>query len=245
VIGNTNKRSLTSEEVVKIAQSAQDYTAISDLLVGASKSVGATTSYYLHLPAIGATDFKSSGVFHGYNSPQSILDYYRNKTGADPIITSGLKAGKVTWLSDTVNYPAIAGTRDEKRVYSGIELVGDGICCPLYGPQNRRGFAFVGFGRDKSEFDPILPLQMQALLQIMHIRYCELVRALNLQIKVTPREAEVLELICYGKTSSEIGDILGISSRTVDGHTSKVYTKLGTSDRVSTALRAQTINIQS
>ena len=52
------------------------------------------------------------------------------------------------------------------------------------------------------------------------------------------------ELISYGKSNPEIATILSISSRTVAVHASKVFMKLGTSDRVNAAMRAQTINIR-
>jgi len=46
-------------------------------------------------------------------------------------------------------------------------------------------------------------------------------------------------LICLGKTNSEIGDILSISSHTVSGYVSHIYLKLGVFDRVSAAMRRQ------
>ncbi len=44
---------------------------------------------------------------------------------------------------------------------------------------------------------------------------------------LTPRETEVLLLICGGYRSKEIGFDLDISSRTVDNHRANIYRKLG------------------
>ena len=43
---------------------------------------------------------------------------------------------------------------------------------------------------------------------------------------LTPREREILQLIAEGRSSSEIGDVLFISSRTVEVHRSKIMKKL-------------------
>lgn len=45
---------------------------------------------------------------------------------------------------------------------------------------------------------------------------------------LTPREIEILQLICKQYTSSEIADILSISSRTVDGHRNNLLEKTNT-----------------
>lgn len=44
---------------------------------------------------------------------------------------------------------------------------------------------------------------------------------------LTQREAEILRLICQEHTTKEIGDILGISHRTVDGHRTRLMRKCG------------------
>ena len=51
----------------------------------------------------------------------------------------------------------------------------------------------------------------------------------------TPREAEVLYWVVRGKTSKDIGDILGSSPRTVDKHLEHVFEKLGVETRTAAA----------
>ncbi len=231
------------DEFLDIAKAIEASTNITDLLIGTAERAGVTMSAYMHFPAIGSLDFGNNGLFHSYHIPEPVAEYYRNLKKPDVIIRNGLESGKSVWLSDTLNYPNVAGTPDEIRIRATLEGTGDGICCPLYGPENRRGFAFTAIGKDKSKVSPLAFYQFQALLQNMHLQYCQLVKGIQDKIKLTPRESEVLELICYGKTNTEIGKILDISPRTADGHTRNIYLKLGTSDRVSTALRAQTIDL--
>ena len=55
---------------------------------------------------------------------------------------------------------------------------------------------------------------------------------------LTSRESEVLCWIAKGKTNRDIGDILGLSPRTVNKHLEQIYVKLGVENRASAAVRA-------
>jgi len=50
--------------------------------------------------------------------------------------------------------------------------------------------------------------------------------------KFSERELEILELICKGYTSVEIGEMLGLSNRTVDGHRAIMMEKIGAKNTV-------------
>jgi DNA-binding CsgD family transcriptional regulator len=54
---------------------------------------------------------------------------------------------------------------------------------------------------------------------------------------LTPREGEVLRWLSIGKTDRDIGDILGISHRTVHKHLQRIYEKLGVETRTAAAAR--------
>jgi len=56
---------------------------------------------------------------------------------------------------------------------------------------------------------------------------------------LTPREAEVLEGICAGRTNAEIAADLFLSARTVDHHVSSLLAKLGASTRAHAASEAR------
>jgi DNA-binding response OmpR family regulator len=55
---------------------------------------------------------------------------------------------------------------------------------------------------------------------------------------LTVRESEVLLWIAKGKSNRDIGDILGLSSRTVNKHLEQIYVKLGVENRASAAVKA-------
>ncbi len=55
---------------------------------------------------------------------------------------------------------------------------------------------------------------------------------------ITAREAEVLLWIAKGKSNRDIGEILGLSPRTVNKHLEQIYTKLGVENRASAAVKA-------
>lgn len=55
---------------------------------------------------------------------------------------------------------------------------------------------------------------------------------------LTARESEVLLWIARGKSNRDIGDVLGLSPRTVNKHLEQVYMKLGVENRASAAVKA-------
>ncbi len=55
---------------------------------------------------------------------------------------------------------------------------------------------------------------------------------------LTPREAEVLSWVAKGKTNRDVGDILGLSPRTVNKHLEHVFEKLGVETRAAAAALA-------
>lgn len=62
--------------------------------------------------------------------------------------------------------------------------------------------------------------------------------ALRRHFGLTTREAEVLVWIARGKSNRDIGDILGLSPRTVNKHLEQVFSKLGVENRASAAALA-------
>lgn len=55
---------------------------------------------------------------------------------------------------------------------------------------------------------------------------------------VTPREAEVLQLLADGWSTVEVAGRLYISQKTVKNHLGSIYAKLGVGDRTQAVLRA-------
>lgn len=62
--------------------------------------------------------------------------------------------------------------------------------------------------------------------------------ALAASYQLTAREAEVLTWVAKGKTNRDIGQILGMSPRTVNKHLEHIYVKLGVETRTAAAAMA-------
>lgn len=60
---------------------------------------------------------------------------------------------------------------------------------------------------------------------------------------VTGRQLECLAWAGEGKTAIEIGIILGISARTVEGHLAKACEALGVRKRIQAAIRARELGV--
>ncbi len=57
-------------------------------------------------------------------------------------------------------------------------------------------------------------------------------------VPLTPREMEILEMICHGATNNDIARGLGISYQTVKNHVTAILHKLGVKDRTQAVLYA-------
>lgn len=61
---------------------------------------------------------------------------------------------------------------------------------------------------------------------------------------LTPRETEVLSWLAKGKTNRDIGDILGMSPRTVNKHLEHIFEKLGVETRTAAAAIASSLLLE-
>ena len=61
---------------------------------------------------------------------------------------------------------------------------------------------------------------------------------LRQRFQLTAREADVLVWVARGKSNRDIGEILGLSPRTVNKHLEQIYAKLGVENRTSAAGQA-------
>jgi DNA-binding response OmpR family regulator/DNA-binding CsgD family transcriptional regulator len=71
------------------------------------------------------------------------------------------------------------------------------------------------------------------LLNLREESDAAVIDALIAAFRLTTREAEVLYWVIKGKTSPDIGEILGSSPRTVNKHLEHVFTKLGVENRTA------------
>lgn len=64
-----------------------------------------------------------------------------------------------------------------------------------------------------------------------------------LELDVTARQLEILSWVEKGKSATDIGDILGISHRTVEHHLEKVCNNLGVRTRFQAVLNVRDLGL--
>ena len=67
--------------------------------------------------------------------------------------------------------------------------------------------------------------------------------AQELLATISEREQQVLQLLCHGYTNKEIAKSLNISPNTVKTHLSKLFSKLGVSNRTQALSEAKLLNL--
>ena len=235
---------ISAQEFLEALNLIATVESIDDLIARAHSITAVSFGSYHHIPAVGSYEYDQLGHYWSYGFDDEIQAYFREKgTQSDPVMKTILADARPYWLSSLLTHKDLSDGRSQHRINLALSFIGDGILAPLFGPFNKRGYAYIGFGKPGEFFEDVFLWQLQAILQAMHIRYCTLGETMKKSIKLTNREAEVLELISFGKTNPEIGIILGISKTTVAGHVKRIFLKLNTKDRVTAALRAQNFTL--
>lgn len=60
---------------------------------------------------------------------------------------------------------------------------------------------------------------------------------------ITPRQLQCLAWVQEGKSATDIGGILGLSGRTVEGHLTKLCGHLGVKTRIQAVVRARELGL--
>ncbi|SJM34860.1 LuxR family transcriptional regulator [Mesorhizobium delmotii] len=162
----------------------------------------------------------------------------------DPIIkASRTRPGAFRW-SEVHNDAST--TEDGRRVFDEAATFGlrSGISVPLRGPGG--SFAIMSFARPGGREFPnraVTYLQLAALH--FHLRATKFATstAIEQAPNLSVREKECILWTARGKSSWEIGVILGISVNTVNFHIKKVKQKLDTSSRTAAAIKAANLRV--
>jgi DNA-binding CsgD family transcriptional regulator len=116
-------------------------------------------------------------------------------------------------------------------------------------PRQMCAIALLRGGRDFTTRDLQIAHQLQPVLSgIYALRYRQAKQSPDhphpdTGISLTMRELAVLNLMADGLIAAAVARRLNISPRTVNKHIEHIYKKLGTNDRATTALRANTLGL--
>ncbi len=129
--------------------------------------------------------------------------------------------------ADPAKAPALPEAMLRQMLALRLEASGQGAQCLLN---------VGGLQLECAMLSPIGPDEL--LFRLSEKRSTDDQNILQQQLGVTGREAEVLLWLSRGKSNREIGQILGISPRTVNKHLEQIFIKLGVENRASAAARA-------
>lgn len=149
--------------------------------------------------------------------------------------------GQVHWTTPQANRLIETATGHQDRIGDVAKAAAAWLSARKAGAsaQTETSFPFAGAAG--------LPLTLSLLGTIGTDEYLFRLTAANRQSEdemlrerfgLTHRESEVLLWIAKGKANRDIGEILGLSSRTVNKHLEQIYSKLGVENRASAAVKA-------
>lgn len=196
---------------------------------------------YHHIPPLGAPDAGRVRITaSGFPDPW-LRDYIKQKKFRHDPYPAQAISGDQPFLWSRIGLLRALTPKEQDFVDEVAEQgFGEGWSFPVFGPGGRTGYFGLGFGAPGPR--PISESGLrgyQAAMQIAHLRYCHILAAgLPPPPNLSEREREMLEWVAKGKSNSVIADIMQISPHTVDAYLRRVFLKLGTTDRISAAIKA-------
>ncbi|OAP38627.1 LuxR family transcriptional regulator [Sinorhizobium americanum] len=162
----------------------------------------------------------------------------------DPIIKRSRKrAGAFQWSEV---YDDASTTNQERRVFDEAATFGlrSGISVPLHDPNGSIAIMSFAFPKDR-EFQDRTGTYLELAAFHFHVRLTKLASldGADEAPDLSSREKECILWAAKGKSSWEVGTILGISENTVNFHIKNAMRKLDTGSRTTAAIKAITFGI--
>lgn len=165
----------------------------------------------------------------GYDTIDSVINMSRKRIGA------------FQWSQV---YNDTNTTEDERRFFDEAATFGlkSGISIPLHGPDG--SFAIMSFAQSLNrEFQNSTIVYLQLAAFHFHLKVTKFANYSQGSPNLSIREKECILWSARGKSSWEIGKILGISINTVNFHIKSVKKKLDASSRTLAAVKAVNLGI--
>lgn len=224
------------EQTIETLERTQD---IWREMVVFAQSNGVLRIGYHHLAPAGAPDAHLLRVENEGFGEALLAQYLQARTiGVAVLAAYAQHTSQPIYLDELEAKPELAPA--ERAHLAGYRAAGvkSGLAMSVFGPNGRNGLFGMEFSEGVLRLPPDTLRAIRWSCQVMHLRYCDIVIPTLGQLpSLSTREAEVLTWVARGKSNASIGEILGISSHTVDAHLRRIYLKLGVFDRISAALR--------
>ena len=173
-----------------------------------------------------------------FKFPLGYLDTYYEQRWAkiDPVLDCSLRAPLPFFWDDVVQQTPLS-RKQGSFMHECKDLgVHSGIVFPMHGPGDRVEIFSIS-RRENERPDPRSHVLLHAISVQTWARYLELREEDRFtpveDVHLTPRELEILRWCKAGKTYTQIGDILSISSKTVEFHVINVMNKLRASNKIT------------
>lgn len=192
------------------------------------------------------TDHPSLGRQAGHgvqrNYPEDWMRHYaaNGYERKDPVPKYAFKSAKpFTWDWLVESRPM---NEEEMRVMNEAaeaKLL-DGVGIPLYGPNGEIAGVGLANGTGGVKPDQNMLSLLKAIASQFHIAYSEksLEAEESTEIRLSPREREILLWAAEGKSDQAIADMLNIAYPTVRFHMNNIYRKLNANERIFAVVKA-------
>ena len=185
---------------------------------------------------------KKAGHGVAYNYPEDWMKYYAEKgyENEDPVPKQAFKSSRPFSWAELVNKTKLTAT--ERKVMNEAEEAGlkDGIGIPLYGVHSEVAGIGLASSAGGVDINKNMLCKLRAIASQFHMIYSEFM-AIETPIdnvRLTPREREVLLWVAEGKSDPVIAEIIGISVPTVRFHLNNIYQKLQANERTFAVVKA-------
>jgi LuxR family transcriptional regulator, quorum-sensing system regulator BjaR1 len=193
---------------------------------------------YSHLLAVDLTRVAgglTGGMLHS-DAPHVVFEFDRELSPDEhPVVRACLEAPQTFLISELRDAPQ-SDARWTKFLADDVRN-GEGLVVPVH--LAGQAVAGANFGGVKPDTSPLT----RALLQV--VTYAAVGRTFELRdgrsavvSMLSAREAQCLRQVAVGRSDAEIGQLLGISPRTVRFHVDSAKAKLGVSTRIQAVAKA-------
>lgn len=154
-----------------------------------------------------------------------------------PVVLRILQSYVPFLVSDVSRQPEHIGRR-WTELFVDVVKNGEGLVVPVYWGEEPK-FA-LNFGGEKPDTTPMARsmLQVVAHAAIDKMRELGSGKSAKAAPSLSVRETQCLRLVAVGQTDADVGQILGISPRTVRFHVDSAKTKLGVTTRIQAVAKA-------
>ncbi|WP_198031664.1 LuxR family transcriptional regulator [Bradyrhizobium sp. Ec3.3] len=223
---------VTVEEFIERSQEANTDIELKDLFLATMRDAGFENAVFARTQHKRLVSIPWSEFPRGYLKTYRTMQWDR----IDPVVQHVQTARWPFRWSDACAPNQISRTQRNFFEQCRELCVHSGITIPMRGPARETDLISLSF-REKGSPEVDKSAYVYMVCVQYWLKYCELVDRKNREAAtLTNQEIECLKWCKEGKTNWEIGEILGISQKTVEFHVGNTMKKLGAGNRITAVI---------